>query len=155
MQEGKLEKITLAKLPQEIMQKLGAKTNGLLLSQATLKEHLERHPEINLLDYSSLPFLIRDTNVYKVKESKENHIVYFSKFGSYYKAVFKVTQNKEEVFLVSLSKGNKKNMKLPTPNLTARSRFLTITLSEMANPLTRSRADGYFGLSATILPQKD
>ena len=35
-------------------------------------------------------------------------------------------------------------MRLPTPNLIARSRFLAITLSEMANLLTRSRADGYF-----------
>ncbi len=40
---------------------------------------------------------------YRVRHSRERHIVYFSKLGHYYKAVFKVTENKKEIFLVSLS----------------------------------------------------
>jgi len=107
LQEGKLEKITLAKLPQEIMQKLGAKTNGLLLSQATLKEHLERHPEISLLDYSLMPFLLQDANIYEIKNTKEHHIVLFSRFGKYYRAAIKTTRDKNENYLLSLVKGSK------------------------------------------------
>lgn len=107
LQEGKLEKITLAKLPQEIMQKLGAKTDGLLLSHATLKEHLERHPEINLLDYSLMPFLLQDANIYEIKSTKEHHIVLFSRFGKYYRAAIKTTRDKNENYLLSLVKGSK------------------------------------------------
>lgn len=46
-------------------------------------------------------------------------------------------------------------MRLPTPNLIARSRFLAITLSEMANLLTRSRADGYFWIKQDDSTTKD
>ena len=99
--------IPLAKTTQTLKNLLKTKAKEIYLSGWTLRTHTH-HTNVEELDYSLLPFLIRDTNVYKVKESGENHIVYFSRFGSYYKAVFKVTQNKEEIFLVSLSKGNKK-----------------------------------------------
>lgn len=99
--------IPLAKTTQTLKNLLKTEAKEIYLSGWTLRTHTH-HTNVEELDYSLLPFLIRDTNVYKVKESGENHIVYFSKFGSYYKAVFKVTQNKEEIFLVSLSKGSKK-----------------------------------------------
>ena len=99
--------IPLAKTTQTLKNLLKTKAKEIYLSGWTLRTHTH-HTNVEELDYSLLPFLIRDTNVYKVKESGENHIVYFSRFGSYYKAVFKVTQNKEEIFLVSLSKGSKK-----------------------------------------------
>lgn len=44
-------------------------------------------------------------HVYKHKESKDRHIVYFSKLKNYYRAVFKKAVNKlgeEEVYLLSL-----------------------------------------------------
>lgn len=99
--------IPLAKTTQTLKNLLKTEAKEIYLSGWTLRTHTH-HTNVEELDYSFLPFLIRDTNVYKVKESGENHIVYFSRFGSYYKAVFKVTQNKEEIFLVSLSKGSKK-----------------------------------------------
>ena len=107
--KGKADKefIPIAKTTQTLKNLLKTKAKEIYLSGWTLRTHTH-HTNVKELDYSLLPFLIRDTNVYKVKESGENHIVYFSRFGSYYKAVFKVTQNKEEIFLVSLSKGSKK-----------------------------------------------
>ncbi|WP_289685204.1 phage head morphogenesis protein [Helicobacter rodentium] len=99
--------ITIAKATTKLQDLLKTKAKEIYLSGWTLRTHTH-HTNVEELDYSLLPFLIRDTNVYKIKESGENHIVYFSRFGSYYKAVFKVTQSKEEIFLVSLSKGNKK-----------------------------------------------
>ena len=111
-QEGLSDKadkkfIPIAKITQTLKNLLNTNAKEIYLSGWTLRTHLH-HTNVGEFDYSLLPFLIRDTNVYKVKESGEKHIVYFSKFGSYYKAVFKVTQNKEEVYLVSLSKGSKK-----------------------------------------------
>lgn len=101
------EFISIAKTTKTLQDLLNTKAKDIYLSGWTLRTHTH-HTNVGEFDYSLLPFLIRDTNVYKIKESGENHIVYFSRFGSYYKAVFKVTQNKEEIFLVSLSKGNKK-----------------------------------------------
>lgn len=106
---GKADKefISIAKTTKTLQNLLNTKAKEIYLSGWTLRTHTH-HTNVGDFDYSLLPFLIRDTNVYRIKESKENHIVYFSRFGSYYKAVFKVTQNKEEIYLVSLSKGNKK-----------------------------------------------
>ena len=108
LQESKLEKITLAKLPQEIIQKLGAKTDELLLSHATLKEHLERHPEINLLDYSLMPFLLQDANIIDIQETREHHILLFSRLGKHYRAAIKTTKDKNENYLLSLVKRSSK-----------------------------------------------
>ena len=104
---GEVDKkfISIAKTTQTLKNLLNTEAKEIYLSGWTLRTHTH-HTNVKELDYSLLPFLIRDTNVYKVKESGENHIVYFSRFGSYYKAVFKVTQNKEEIFLVSLVKSN-------------------------------------------------
>ena len=101
------EFISIAKTTKTLQDLLNTQAKDIYLSCWTLRTHTH-HTNVRELDYSLLPFLIRDTNVYKIKESGENHIVYFSKFESYYKAVLKVTQNKEEIYLVSLSKGNKK-----------------------------------------------
>ncbi|WP_300827080.1 phage minor head protein [Helicobacter sp. UBA3407] len=104
LQEGKLEKITLAKLPQKIMQKLRTKTDELLLSHTTLQGHLQRHPEVNLLDYSLMPFLLQDANIIDIQETKEHHILLFSRFGKHYRAAIKTTKDKNENYLLSLVK---------------------------------------------------
>ena len=105
--KGKADKefIPIAKTTQTLKNLLKTKAKEIYLSGWTLRTHTH-HTNVKELDYSLLPFLIRDTNVYKVKESGENHIVYFSRFGSYYRAVFKKTSN-DEIFLQSLVKGNK------------------------------------------------
>ena len=105
--KGKADKefIPISKTTQTLKNLLKTKAKEIYLSGWTLRTHTH-HTNVKELDYSLLPFLIRDTNVYKVKESGENHIVYFSRFGSYYRAVFKKTSN-DEIFLQSLVKGNK------------------------------------------------
>ncbi|MDE5592100.1 MAG: minor capsid protein, partial [Helicobacter sp.] len=104
LQDGKLTKITLATLPQEIMQKLGAKSDELFLSYSTLQQHLKRHPEVSFLDYSLLPFLLQDANIIDIQETKEHHILLFSRFGKYYRAAIKTTKDKGENYLLSLVK---------------------------------------------------
>ncbi len=104
LQDGKLTKMTLARLPQEIMQKLGAKSDELFLSYSTLQEHLKRHPEVSFLDYSLLPFLLQDANIIDIQETKEHHILLFSRFGKYYRVAIKTTKDKGENYLLSLVK---------------------------------------------------
>lgn len=104
LQDGKLTKMTLARLPQEIMQKLGAKSDELFLSYGTLQEHLKRHPEVSFLDYSLLPFLLQDANIIDIQETKEHHILLFSRFGKYYRVAIKTTKDKGENYLLSLVK---------------------------------------------------
>ena len=67
--------IPLAKTTQTLKNLLKTKAKEIYLSGWTLRTHTH-HTNVEELDYSLLPFLIRDTNVYKVKESGENHIVY-------------------------------------------------------------------------------
>ena len=108
LKNNALEKTTIAKLPQQIMQKLDTKADELLLSHVTLQDHLQKHPEVDIVDYSLLPFLLQDANIYDIKSTKEHHIVLFSRFGKYYRAAIKTTRDKNENYLLSLTKGSKK-----------------------------------------------
>ncbi len=108
LKNNALEKTTIAKLPQQIMQKLDTKADELLLSHVTLQDHLQKHPEVDIVDYSLLPFLLQDANIYDIKSTKEHHIVLFSRFGKYYRAAIKTTKDKNENYLLSLTKGSKK-----------------------------------------------
>ncbi len=108
LKNNALEKTTIAKLPQQIMQKLDTKADELLLSHVTLQDHLQKHPEVDIVDYSLLPFLLQDANIYDIKSTKEHHIVLFSRFGKYYRAAIKTTKDKNENHLLSLTKGSKK-----------------------------------------------
>lgn len=102
------EFIAISKTPKHIQSALKTNAKEIYLSGWTLRTHMH-HKNVTEFDYSLLPFLLEDSNIYKIKESKENHIVYFSKFGSYYKAVLKVTENHKEIFLQSLTKSSRKN----------------------------------------------
>ena len=108
--KGKADKefIPIAKTTQTLQNLLHTKAKEIYLSAETLKDHLEKHPNVGVIDYSLLPLIIRDANVYRIKESKENHIVYFSKAKNYYKAAIKTTEDKKEIFLLSLIKSSKK-----------------------------------------------
>lgn len=108
LQKGALDKTVIGRLPQQIMQKLGAKADNLLLSRVTLQDHLQKHPEVDIVDYSLLPFLLQDANIYDIKSTKEHHIVLFSRFGKHYRAAIKTTKDKNENYLLSLTKGSKK-----------------------------------------------
>lgn len=100
--------IPLAKTTQTLKNLLKTEAKEIYLSAETLKDHLEKHPNVGVMDYSLLPLIIRDANVYRIKKSKENHIVYFSKAKNYYKAAIKTTEDKKEIFLLSLIKSSKK-----------------------------------------------
>lgn len=106
--KGKQNKLTLATLPLEIQKALGSKSHRLFLSYETLQSHLQKHTEVTLIDYSLLPLLLQGANIYKIKETKNHHILIFSRFGKHYRAAIKTTSNKAENYLVSLVKGSRK-----------------------------------------------
>ena len=102
--KGKQNKLTLATLPLEIQKALGSKSHRLFLSYETLQSHLQKHTEVTLIDYSLLPLLLQGANIYKIKETKNHHILIFSRFGKTYKMALKTTADKTENYLLSLIK---------------------------------------------------
>ncbi len=100
------ESLSIAKTTRALREILNTKAKEIYLSGWTLRTHTH-HQNVEEWDYSLLPFLVREANVYKVKCNGDKHIIYFSKFGSYYRIVLKL-RNKEEGFLQTLVKGSKK-----------------------------------------------
>ena len=102
------EFLSIAKSTESLQKALGSKAKEVYLSGYTLRTHTH-HDNVEEFDYSLLPFLLKDSNVYKTqKGNKDNHILYFSYFGDYYKATLKTTQDKKEIFLLSLVKSSGK-----------------------------------------------
>lgn len=101
------EFLSIAKSTESLQKALGSKAKEVYLSGYTLRTHTH-HDNVGEFDYSLLPFLLKDSNVYKIKSSKTHHIVYFSYFGDYYRATLKTTQDKKEIFLLSLVKSSGK-----------------------------------------------
>ncbi|WP_416863893.1 phage minor head protein [Helicobacter ganmani] len=95
--------IIIAKATAKLQGELDTKAEHILLSGWTLRTHTH-HNNVDSFDYSLVEEMLGSE--YRVRHSRERHIVYFSKLGHYYKAVFKVTENKKEIFLVSLSKSS-------------------------------------------------
>ena len=97
------ECIFIAKTDERLREKLGTNAQAVRLSVDTLATHLKHENEgITAFDYALLRGILRDKNAKIVAGNKSEHIVYFSKYGFDYKVVLKTTQDKKEVYLVSL-----------------------------------------------------
>lgn len=102
------ESIVIAKTDGRLRSLLNTQANDIYLSGWTIRTHTH-HDNIGAFDYYLVPHMLN--SVYKTKESREYHIIYFSKLGNYYKAIFKKAVNvkgEEEVYLQSLIKGHHK-----------------------------------------------
>jgi SPP1 gp7 family putative phage head morphogenesis protein len=100
--------IVIAATTQKLKEQLNTDAKEIFLSGETIRTHTH-HDNIYPFDYSLIKYILKKD--YKYKPSGENHIVYFSKLGKYYRAVFKKAVNKNgtnEIFLVSLLKSGKK-----------------------------------------------
>ncbi|MCX2717825.1 phage minor head protein [Helicobacter sp. MIT 21-1697] len=100
--------VSIAKTTPKLKNELGTNADEILLSGWTLRTHTH-HSNVDSFDYSLVEDMLGSE--YRVKHSKEGHIVYFSKLGYHYKAVFKKAVNdkgEEEIYLQSLVKGSKK-----------------------------------------------
>lgn len=101
--------VNIATLDSGLKDRLDTTADIVYLSRDTVIEHLDKDAKrgINIFDYSLMHYGIN--NIYKIEPSgKDSHIVCFSKLNYYYRAILKTTQNKKEVFLLSLIKSTKK-----------------------------------------------
>ncbi|WP_334097972.1 hypothetical protein, partial [Helicobacter typhlonius] len=97
--------VPIVKTTPKLQVELGTKAEHIYLSGWTLRTHTH-HSNVDSFDYSLIADMLG--NEYKVKYSRDRHIMYFAKLGYYYKAIFKVTEDKKEIYLVSLSKSSRK-----------------------------------------------
>ncbi|MGK5081555.1 hypothetical protein [Janthinobacterium sp. HLX7-2] len=75
--------------PQD-MQAVGAKTQTVYLSPASLAAHVEKHPEVTLEDYQKIPDILDQGEVYQQGDAR---LVYLARDGVLYRAALKRTQD--------------------------------------------------------------
>ena len=98
------ESIFIAKTDKRLREKLGTSAEVVRLSVDTLSTHFKHEAEgITPFDYALVRCLLikaKDDDIVLGKKNKR--IVYFSKYGFNYQATLKTTQDKKEVYLISL-----------------------------------------------------
>jgi SPP1 gp7 family putative phage head morphogenesis protein len=96
----------IAVLPQEYMDKIGAKTNIVVLSDETLGKNAKNHKDIGLNDYMSLQTIIEKAQV--IVQDGPNTMVFIKIGERLYHAAFKATKTGKGLFLTSLRITRKK-----------------------------------------------
>lgn len=94
-----VENFPVAVLRPEDMRAIGAMTQTVYLSQASLSAHLERHPEIGLADYQKIPDILDQGEVY---QQGDDRLVYLARDGVLYRAALKRTQSGMENYFLTL-----------------------------------------------------
>lgn len=98
------ESIFIAKTDKRLREKLDTSAEVVRLSVNTLSTHFKHEAEgITPFDYALVRCLLikaKDDDI--VLGKKNRRIVYFSKYGFNYQATLKTTQDKKEVYLISL-----------------------------------------------------
>lgn len=78
---------------------LDARSQTVWMSQQTLLEHLERHPEIGLADYRLIPAILDLGEVYKQGDTR---LVYLQEGNKLYRAALKRTKDGSENYFLTL-----------------------------------------------------
>ena len=104
-QEGQQGNFPIGRLSEADAKKISAKTQTVVLSQATLDKQKRHHPDLDLQDY----FVVQETLDRGEKiPTKENHYAYVLDEGQKgYVSVVKITIEKDTLFLVSFRKLSK------------------------------------------------
>ena len=93
----------IAVVPPVEREILGAESPTLLLSQASLATHIERHPEIGLADYRRVQELLDQGEVYR-REGDDGRLIYLTVEGVTYRAALKRTQDGKRNYFLTLFK---------------------------------------------------
>ncbi|GGW23681.1 phage minor head protein [Vreelandella hamiltonii] len=93
----------VAVVPPLERQVLGAESPVVLLSQQSLRTHLERHPEIGLDDYRRVQQLLDDGQVYQLPD-QPGRLIYLVIEGVTYRAALKRTQDGKKSYFLTLFK---------------------------------------------------
>lgn len=89
----------IAILPQDIADRLGAKTTIIRVSASTAEKQADKHPELSVIDYEVLVALIANAEVYA---QKETHIAFIGDGDQPWIAIVKRTLDATEMYLTSL-----------------------------------------------------
>jgi SPP1 gp7 family putative phage head morphogenesis protein len=92
---------TIATLTPKLKTIFGAKTDKIFLSAADIKSHAH-HPEIGAFDYYLIKHMQKNA-LFAVREG-DTRVVFLKKLGITYAVTIKVTEHKEEVYLLSMFK---------------------------------------------------
>lgn len=88
-------------LRPEDMAAIGSTTQTVWISRTTLKEHLEKHPEMTIEDYRKIPEIVDNGEVYKHKEER---LIYLLLDGVLYRAALKRTVSGNDNYFLTLFK---------------------------------------------------
>lgn len=99
--------ITVARLPEDIRQRLAVSGKEVLLSRQTLEKQ-KKHPEITQEHYER--FLQRLLDEGERIYDRERHVVVIQSASPPYVAVLKATRAGDEVYLQSLRRSDEKNI---------------------------------------------
>jgi len=80
---------------------LGSESQVVKLSSETVKDHIEKHPEITVEDYRKLPQIIDEGEVYR---QGEDRLIYLQTEGFLYRTTVKRTNNGKESYATTLFK---------------------------------------------------
>lgn len=86
---------------------MGAESRTVFLSDRSLREHLEKHPEIDLSDYRNIPTLLDQGEVWQIAGQPER-LIYLRVDGVTYRAAIKRTRAGDENYFLTLFKNTKK-----------------------------------------------
>ena len=108
-QFAKGDNYVVATISPEIKERLGSQTNIIWLSDDTIIKMLSHHPELDLLPLFRDTHLILKNAELIVKENDLN-ITYFRVGKQVYQATIKVTQDKKELYLLTVFKSSEKDL---------------------------------------------
>lgn len=91
----------IAVVPPAEREILGADVPTVLLSQASLAAHIERHPEIGLADYRRVQELLDRGEVYR-RDGEDGRLIYLTVDDVTYRAALKRTQDGKKHYFLTL-----------------------------------------------------
>jgi len=106
-EEGLAGNFPVGILRPEDMEGLETKVRTVLLSDRSLREHLDKHPEVQLQDYQKIPLILEQGEVWIVPDKPER-LIYLFIDGVTYRAALKRTVDGDENYFLTLFKNTKK-----------------------------------------------
>ncbi|MBS0995840.1 phage head morphogenesis protein [Gluconobacter cerinus] len=86
-------------VPSDVQAALGAKSDRALFSTVTARKQLKNHADLTDDDYRLLPEILSDPAV--IAHSRALHVLLFRRLGKLYRAVVKVTQDGQHIYVQS------------------------------------------------------
>ena len=97
-----------APVPSGLNEALGTEAMTIFMSAATMAKQKAHHPELTLAEYASVRHRLAQALAYR---NGEYHLVLIMTGERIHKVVLKVTRARDEVFVVSIHRGDEKTLR--------------------------------------------